>query len=216
MDTVKFKHRGKNFEFLVHSGNEQMAYHLRKEGTFFEHEALDYLADNHQNHKTILDIGANIGNHSVYFHEFLNCDKIMSFEIHPINYALLVINTVDMDKCKCMNFAVSNCTGFCHVATNKYNMGMCQISKVNEKYSADMVTIDSFHFDNVTLIKIDTEGNELDILDGAKNTIIAGKPLIMIELHPDNSSRYDSYLKNIGYVREKHWKDKILGLYKCA
>lgn len=216
VDTVKFVHRGKKFEFLVHSENEQMAYHLRKEGTFFEHDPLDYLADNFQNHRTIIDVGANIGNHSVYFHEFLNCDQIISFEIHPINYAVLVINTFDYDKCKPMNFAVSNYTGVCHVSTNKYNMGMCQISKKIEKHCADMVTIDSFHFENVTLIKIDTEGNELDVLGGAKNTIEIFHPMIMIEMATENYRRYDSHLQAIGYKQVRYWKDKIVGLYKCA
>ena len=50
-----------------------------------------------------LDVGANIGNHSVFFAKYFN--KVVSFEPHPKVFKLLTINTEDLaniediDKC---------------------------------------------------------------------------------------------------------------------
>jgi len=44
-------------------------------------------------------------------------------------------------------------------------------------------TLDSFKFHNVGLIKIDTEGYEIPILEGAEETIKEWKPRLIIEVH---------------------------------
>ena len=48
--------------------------------------------------------------------------------------------------------------------------------------TAEMRTIDSFNFKNVSFIKIDVERSEEQVLDGMVNTIRDNKPVIIIEL----------------------------------
>ena len=55
-------------------------------------------------------------------------------------------------------------------------------------------TLDSFNFENIGLIKIDTEGYEVPILLGAKETIQRNKPRLIIEVHKVNKS-YQEELK---------------------
>ena len=54
----------------------------------------------------------------------------------------------------------------------------------------DLMTIDSFVAQHtkeaIDLIKLDAEGAELSIVDGAKQTISTMSPLIMFELKADN------------------------------
>jgi FkbM family methyltransferase len=47
---------------------------------------------------------------------------------------------------------------------------------------AEMRTIDSFNFSNISFIKIDVERSEEQVLDGMVNTILTNKPVIVIEL----------------------------------
>jgi FkbM family methyltransferase len=47
---------------------------------------------------------------------------------------------------------------------------------------AEMRTIDSFNFTNVSFVKIDVERSEEQVLDGMVNTILKNKPVIVIEL----------------------------------
>jgi FkbM family methyltransferase len=50
-------------------------------------------------------------------------------------------------------------------------------------------TLDSFEFDDVTFIKIDVEGHEYDVLEGATATIRSMKPAILIEIEQRHISR---------------------------
>lgn len=43
-------------------------------------------------------------------------------------------------------------------------------------------SLDSYSFSNVALIKIDVEGHEVDVLEGASNTIARCQPLVLIEV----------------------------------
>jgi FkbM family methyltransferase len=47
---------------------------------------------------------------------------------------------------------------------------------------AEMRTIDSFNFTNVSFVKLDVERSEEQVLDGMVNTILKNKPVIAIEL----------------------------------
>ena len=49
-----------------------------------------FINKNYKEQKEILDIGANIGNHTAFFAEFANC--VFAFEPHPKNFKLLDIN----------------------------------------------------------------------------------------------------------------------------
>ena len=67
--------------------------------------------------------------------------------------------------------------------------------------------MDSFDFGNVGLIKVDTEGYEIPVLLGAKETIQRNKPRLIIEVHKVNKS-YQEELKTITeFLKELnyHW-----------
>jgi len=44
-----------------------------------------------------------------------------------------------------------------------------------------MRTLDSFNFTEVDLIKIDCEGYEVPILNGAKETVLCNRPMMIVE-----------------------------------
>lgn len=61
-----------------------------------------------------------------------------------------------------------------------------------------LLTIDSLHLKNVSLIKMDVEGMEDQALEGARETILTNHPVIIIEIHGGN---------NFGSVsQEVRWK----------
>ena len=80
-----------------------------------------------------------------------------------------------------------------------------------------MKTLDSFNFTNVDLIKIDVEGYENDILQGALHTIQYNKPVLVIEQqkheYQDDSKSLPAvrFLETLGYrVIGQYNKDFIL------
>ena len=60
----------------------------------------------------ILDVGANIGNHSLFFAKYMNCNKIFSFEPYHQNIELFKRNLSNFkDKCVLFETALSNKDG---------------------------------------------------------------------------------------------------------
>ncbi len=62
----------------------------------------------------------------------------------------------------------------------------------NPTQTAEQRTLDSFNFQDVDLIKIDVEGSELFVLEGAVDTIRRCQPVVQVELR-------DTHCKRFGY-----------------
>lgn len=66
-------------------------------------------------------------------------------------------------------------------------------------------TLDSFALENVGLIKIDVEGFEEAVLEGAADTIARDRPILLIEIeerhNPGGLARIESWLAAFGYGR---------------
>jgi len=63
-------------------------------------------------------------------------------------------------------------------------------------------TLDSFKLENVGLIKIDTQAYELQVLQGAKETIARDKPRLIIEVHypyKQHLREITRFLRELGY-----------------
>lgn len=48
--------------------------------------------------------------------------------------------------------------------------------------TVNLVTLDSYNLTNVSVIKIDVEGMEVDVLEGAKKTIETNRPVLCVEM----------------------------------
>lgn len=156
---------------------------------FFEIAFLDFINTNYNNQNEILDIGANIGNHSLFFAKFLKCNKVHSFEPFPQNLNLLRKNMSNyIEKSIIYDIALSDkeCTmplynsqqgNFGGFSLHSYSNGSSFL--VNP--SVNVITLDSLNLNNITMIKIDVENHENEVLDGARQTILRNKPIIFIE-----------------------------------
>jgi len=84
--------------------NDSVSNELMING-IFERDELDLLS-NIIDKEIFIDIGANIGNHTLYFRNSFK--KIYSFEPHPKTYKLLQLNTEDLPHIKTFNIGLSN------------------------------------------------------------------------------------------------------------
>jgi FkbM family methyltransferase len=74
-------------------------------------------------------------------------------------------------------------------------------------------TIDElFPYLPISLIKIDTDGFELSVLKGARQTLVRCRPWIFMEYHPDvmlaagtKPQEVNNYLRNLSYPRIRIW-----------
>jgi FkbM family methyltransferase len=155
---------------------------------------------------TCIDIGANIGNHSLFFSKWFK--KVISFEPHPVNFKLLAMNTYGTNI-EIHNLALSDVESNL-ILNDKdlFNSGAHTISNVNlsegiliRATRLDRLISDDKHID---LIKIDVEGHEVKVLKGALNTITRCRPTIIfeqsIEKIDDGTSDTIGLLKEMGYT----------------
>jgi FkbM family methyltransferase len=203
MEIINIHFMGQEIPIAVHSKSDAITGQLRTFGTFFEVHFLNFLRHHICNQKNIIDIGANIGNHSVFFDKFLNCDKIYCFEPEPENLKLLRYNmkdAVQTGKCEIFDVALSNAIGelpfyntdpgnFGGFGLENFNFPDCKSYLVNEKITVK--PLDDYQFKNVSLIKMDIEGHELKALSGATQTIINNQPVVFVEeLHHGYPHRF--------------------------
>lgn len=181
-EITKFNYRGeKDVELEVYGGNEILANHVRTHGVFYEDETLSYLRVNFPHQKTILDIGANIGNHTTFFAEFMNAEKIHAFEPHPMNFELLKRNMAKYSNVTLHDCALGEAVKRVSITTDLGNMGNVKVSEAESNGEIQMFPLDAFDFQDVTLMKIDVEGSEWFVLQGANETIRRWKPVLVVE-----------------------------------
>lgn len=153
----------------------------------------------------VYDIGANIGYHTVALAS--KGASVVGFEPNPQNFALLLKNiTTTREPCRAQvyNFAVGAQEGSVYIpevdVSSAGNFGGTEI--VEGKPNTRMISIDDF--DQVlpapTLIKIDVEGSELGVIQGAVRTLCEYQPVVYYEAHesPDLPEIYDT-LAECGY-----------------
>ena len=155
---------------------------------------------------TYIDVGANIGVHSVNFSSL--ADNVLAFEPIPINYELLKLNTNDCKNVRCHMFAISGKDSNTNMTINKLNMGNSKISNKGEVIiKVPTRSLDSFLVNDerpISLIKIDTEGHEINVLRGAIHSIKKNHPVILLEqdskVISSGSSESIDLLKSLGYI----------------
>ena len=138
-----------------------------------------------EDYATALDIGAHVGAVSVYLAR--KFARVFAFEAVPQTFEFLRQNTADLSNVSALNLAVGPMAGevfFSHYPKHG------QLSHVASQISEDRTfrigpiptrTIDSMKLDDVSFMKIDVEGYELPVLEGALKTLKRCRPLVMVE-----------------------------------
>ena len=108
--TEKYKEHIKKFPNIVHPAFDVIGPHISLFGRF-ERNELKVLEERVFNkidcsNSSCLDIGANIGNHSVFFANFFS--SVDCFEPQPDNYYLLKFNTKKFQNIRTFNFGSSD------------------------------------------------------------------------------------------------------------
>lgn len=133
----------------------------------------------------IFDVGANKGEYTCHCIRVNKHARVYAFEPHPKTFKILK-NSVSGEGVLVVNKAISNSKGKMQLYDYKDNQGsshatLCQdvIEKVHvgDSISCDVevVTLDEFVTENkinkIHLLKIDVEGNEMNVLRGAKKSL---------------------------------------------
>ena len=148
---------------------------------------------------TIIDIGANIGTHTIGIIKHLNkynnsFTKIVAFEPQPFIFDILQQNILYSNEqnidCEIHSYGLSDKSQTIYMNMPDYSivenpggygLDFNDIPDLN-KTKVEVKTLDSFCYTNVSFIKIDVEGHENEVLSGALETIQKCRPVMIIEI----------------------------------
>lgn len=216
--------------------NDYIINKIKEKKAYYELEVLKKFDKYIPHGSVIYDLGANIGNHTVYFYKYTNPQKIYSFEPIKEIYDVLIRNIKEnnIKNIETFNNAVGSRedNGLMEIDTS--NLGASRIIKEGTG-NVEIVSIDKMNLDGPGFIKIDVEEYELNVLIGMKNTLLKYKPVIWIEIFSNNFEKVDNYLRNFGYeiieriennciyevprneeeriLMQKHFKNNIVNYY---
>lgn len=141
--------------------------------------------------KTFFDVGANVGQWSVLAAKSFERDGyVYSFEPCGRTYESLLCNTNGLSSVKCFNVGLSNSTQSMDILFSGKNpekssvegYGVRSLNKKIEDYEAETQSFmrgDEFCENNsieeISFLKIDTEGHDFKVLEGFSGMLRAGK-----------------------------------------
>jgi FkbM family methyltransferase len=187
----------------------------------YEVALLKYLAARLKQGDVLYDVGGHIGFVSLVGAQLVGPKgRVFAFEADPENASRIrdhaqmnvlpqveVIPAAVWSECKTLSFhrapaSTSRNTGA--VADGAEN------ATVDEMIVVEAVTLDRFalYHRPPTVIKIDVEGGEEEVLKGAETVFLRGKPLLICEIHHARSAEsVASWLKSVGYSWKWHGRE---------
>ena len=150
----------------------------------------------------VIDAGANIGNHTLFFCNEMHANNVISFEpvieIYRILEDNIKLNHLE-DRVTARNEGLSDRDCNARILGMDYsNIGGSTIH-MYEEGEIKVLRLDELGLSNVAFMKIDVEGMEIKVLRGAYETIKREKPYIMIESFDDKFPETKELLEKIGY-----------------
>jgi len=198
----------------------------------YEEDKTDFIKAHCKSGDTVIDIGAHMGIFSFFLAKQVGpTGKVYSFEPAPLTYSVLA-QTIKYNKLEdivhARQQAVSDGPGELsfYIYSNSTISNANSISAQNADAKAQKVTVTSISLDelykkeniqNLSLLKIDAEGAELEILKGGKALITAFHPYITLEVHPKSftdarKTMTELYQTIIGYGYKVYMNNKVLSL----
>jgi FkbM family methyltransferase len=134
----------------------------------------------------VFDVGANIGQSVTLFRDLLPRSIVHSFEPGPVAFAQLEANTQGLKNLRLVNAAVGSVSGTQLLLENEYSDMSSLLPPASAAWGSivgetqvAITTLDdycrSFDVPRIDLLKIDTQGYELEVLRGATGLLAAGR-----------------------------------------
>jgi FkbM family methyltransferase len=193
--------------FVPDAITDRIQGHVLMTRRFFEEQNLTKVRKFVYPSSVVCDVGANMGNHSIFFSKICDAQRVYSFEpqrrlfeIIQNNYAL---NNIDNQRFEVVNSGCGSIDGFIEIQRSvNHNLGATQF-KHSDDGSFRLLALDSLRLERLDFLKIDVERMGDSVLEGARETIGRCRPVIWIELYDDEEVRARPILDQLGYIQSE-------------
>ncbi len=204
--------------------DEYIFENIEKTHDFYEADTLKKWSGLIKDPQVIFDIGANLGNHTLYWATKLKPKIIYSFEPLKANLECLQSNCEDnqlQERVVIVPKAVGRQNGFVQIKNyDESNLGSTSFEMPQSDNTSEtpLITVDDFveenQLDQLDFVKIDTEGFECEVLAGMHQSIQRFHPAIWVEVSADTVRKVNQLLEQMGYFLADAIKSNLLFLDK--
>lgn len=182
-----------------------------------ERESVKFLLDQNLTNKTVIDIGANKGIYTYWMSKKAGKNgNVISFEPQPELGGFLndVKKSFNLSNVSIVNKGLSDTPGNFKMYRKNIGAGGAQLAQQGEVISGNggldevevsVTTLDDYlkdkNFNDISFIKCDVEGHELQVFKGGEKTLRANMPTLLFEcLHREAiKGTLFSFLDDLGY-----------------
>ncbi len=182
---ASLSYRGETYQLFHPYAEDHILRRIQNSGTFYEAELLEMLRPVLNPGDLVVDVGANIGNHSVFFAGVCDC-RVLAVEPHPTALEGLrrniELNALE-DLVSILPYAAGAEAGLGRLSERDAdNIGTASI-RVDDNGSLEIRSLDTLikEGSQPRLIKIDVEGMEKEVLSGAMALLRASRPILALE-----------------------------------
>ena len=169
-----------------------------REGVFFEADELAVLTRHIKSGAHVIDVGANVGNHALYFATRMGAQRVIVVEPNPLAIAPLMANVLlnrldDVIDLSLLGIGLSDGSqGGFGMKRHDRNLGATKMfaGKGDLQVHAGDDLLDGEAPD---LIKVDVEGMEIKVLSGLSRIISTHRPVILIEVDEQNANAFENW-----------------------
>jgi FkbM family methyltransferase len=202
---ISIQDRGRAFYFVFPSAEDHILATMQETGGFYELPMLRALQTVLSPGDHVLDVGANVGTHAVYFAGVAGC-RVTAFEPVPVVSELLQENCRINGLAQMIDVhaeAVGSVRGTAQViSSDEKNSGATRLAESIEG-GLPLVSLDSLldQLPPVRLLKIDVEGMEPAVIRGATALLARDRPVVACEcLNKTEFDALDADMRAHGYV----------------
>ena len=168
--------------------------------------------------QVILDVGAHIGMTALELSDAFPEAVVHAFEPGSRNFARLKANLSGKPEIQLHQLAIGAASGSANLLIEPEHPSMARIGEGDgPSETVEVTTLDQFCGDNgighVDVMKVDTEGHEFEVLEGARELISEGRiDLIKLECGVNPDFDYHADLAEVmTYLQERGYR--LFGIY---
>jgi len=197
---------------VPYTGMNPTVERVQLRGVFFEQRELEAVARTVDAGGVIVDVGANTGNHSLFFAAAMDAARVIVFEPNPaaglhLRRTIEANGLTNVDTSH-LGAGVGRENGRMTIdAGRRGHLGTARLI-ADDAGGVEVRTLDDAVQGPVDLIKIDVESMELDVLDGARRLIEMQKPVLLVEVEDANIRPFLALVGNLGYRVERVFADE--------
>lgn len=172
------------------------------DGGLFEAAQLRALRKHLEPGATIVDVGANIGQHLVYFARIAKAGRVIPIEPNPDFVEILkeniALNDLDNVDTSLLGIGVGASAGKCRIAAPDDNP-----QNLTVDYDTDgeipVMPLDDVVTGPIDLIKIDVDESEIEVLQGMTRILTEVRPILATEVVHPNLEAFMEILDRFDY-----------------